>query len=38
MVSFTAAKANIEPRMGPIQGVQPKPKAPPTNIGKKEFS
>ena len=29
--SSTAAKVKIDPRMGPIQGVQPKPKAAPTN-------
>ena len=27
-------KAKIDPRMGPIQGVQPNPKAAPTNNGK----
>ena len=29
-----AAKVKIEPRMGPIQGVQPNPKAAPTSTGK----
>ena len=29
-----AAKVKIDPRMGPIQGVQPNPKAAPTNNGK----
>ena len=32
--SSTAAKAKIDPSMGPMQGVHPKPKAAPTNIGK----
>ena len=32
--SSIAAKAKIEPRMGPIQGVQPNPKAAPTSNGK----
>jgi len=32
--SSIAAKAKIDPRMGPIQGVQPNPKATPTNNGK----
>ena len=32
--SSIAAKVKIEPRMGPIQGVQPNPKAAPTNNGK----
>ena len=34
MFSSIAAKAKIEPRMGPMQGVQPNPKAAPTIIGK----
>ena len=34
MFSSIAAKAKIDPRMGPIQGVQPKPKAAPTSNGK----
>jgi len=29
-----AAKVKIEPRMGPMQGVQPNPKAAPTSTGK----
>ena len=29
-----AAKAKIDPRIGPIQGVQPNPKATPTSTGK----
>ena len=29
-----AAKVKIDPRMGPIQGVHPNPKAAPTNNGK----
>ena len=32
--SSIAAKAKIDPRIGPIQGVQPNPKATPTNNGK----
>ena len=32
--SSNAAKAKIDPRIGPIQGVQPKPKAAPTSNGK----
>ena len=32
--SSIAAKAKIDPRIGPIQGVQPNPKAAPTNNGK----
>ena len=32
--SSIEAKAKIDPRMGPIQGVQPNPKAAPTNNGK----
>ena len=32
--SSIEAKAKIDPRMGPIQGVQPNPKAAPTNSGK----
>ena len=34
MFSSIAAKAKIDPRIGPIQGVQPNPKAAPTNNGK----
>ena len=34
MFSSIAAKAKIDPRMGPIQGVQPNPKAAPTSKGK----
>ena len=34
MFSSIAARAKIEPRMGPIQGVQPNPKAAPTSNGK----
>ena len=33
MFSSKAAKVIIDPRMGPIQGVQPKPKAAPTING-----
>ena len=36
--SSIAANVSMDPRIGPIQGVQPKAKAPPTNIGKKEFT
>ena len=32
--SSIAAKVKIDPRIGPIQGVQPNPKAAPTNNGK----
>ena len=32
--SSIEAKAKIDPRIGPIQGVQPNPKAAPTNSGK----
>ena len=32
--SSIAAKVKIDPRIGPIQGVQPNAKAAPTNIGK----
>ena len=32
--SSIEAKAKIDPRMGPIQGVQPNPKAAPTKNGK----
>ena len=32
--SSIAASVKIDPRMGPIQGVQPNPKAAPTNSGK----
>ena len=32
--SSIVAKAKIDPRMGPIQGVQPNPKAAPTKNGK----
>ena len=32
--SSIAANAKIDPRMGPIQGVQPNPKAAPTSNGK----
>ena len=35
--SSIAAKVKIDPRMGPIQGVQPNPKAAPTNKGKVEL-
>jgi len=38
MFSSIAAKAKIEPRTGPIQGVQPNPKAAPTIIGKIKLS
>ena len=31
--SSIAAKVKIDPRIGPIQGVQPKPKAAPTSNG-----
>ena len=34
MFSSIAANAKIDPRIGPIQGVQPNPKAAPTNNGK----
>ena len=33
MFSSIAANAKIDPRMGPIQGVQPNPKAAPTSNG-----
>ena len=33
MFSSNAANVKIDPRMGPIQGVQPKPKAAPTSSG-----
>ena len=33
-LSSNAAKVIIDPRIGPMQGVHPKPKAAPTNIGK----
>ena len=32
--SSIAANVKIDPRMGPIQGVQPNPKAAPTSNGK----
>ena len=32
--SSIAAKVKIDPRIGPMQGVQPNPKAAPTNNGK----
>ena len=32
--SSSAAKVKIDPRIGPMQGVQPNPKAAPTNNGK----
>ena len=32
--SSIAANAKIDPRMGPMQGVQPNPKAAPTSNGK----
>ena len=34
MLSSIAAKVIIEPRIGPMQGVQPKPNAAPTTNGK----
>ena len=34
MFSSTAARVKIDPRMGPMQGVQPNPKAAPTSNGK----
>ena len=34
MFSSIAASVKIDPRIGPIQGVQPNPKAAPTNNGK----
>ena len=34
MFSSTAARVKIDPRMGPMQGVQPNPKAVPTSNGK----
>ena len=34
MFSSNAAKVIIEPRIGPMQGVQPKPNAAPTTNGK----
>ncbi len=33
MLSSVAAKTKIDPRIGPIQGVQPKAKAIPIKIG-----
>ena len=35
--SSNAAKVIIDPRIGPIQGVQPKPKATPTTRGKNKL-
>ena len=35
--SSIEAKAKIDPRMGPIQGVQPNPNAAPTSNGKAKF-
>ena len=35
-VSSIEAKANIEPKIGPIQGVQPNPKANPIMYGNKK--
>ena len=37
MVVSAAAKAKIDPRIGPMQGVQPKPKASPIRNGKPKF-
>ena len=34
MFSSIEANAKIDPRIGPIQGVQPNPKAAPTSNGK----
>jgi len=34
ILSSIAAKTKIDPRMGPMQGVQPNPKAAPTKNGK----
>jgi hypothetical protein len=34
-VSSIAARVNIEPKIGPMQGVQPKPNARPIKYGKK---
>ena len=34
MFSSIAARVKIDPRMGPMQGVQPNPKAVPTSNGK----
>ena len=34
ILSSNTAKVKIDPRMGPIQGVHPNPKAAPTNNGK----
>ena len=34
MFSSNAANVKIDPRIGPIQGVQPNPKAAPTSNGK----
>ena len=36
-VSSIDAKAKIEPKIGPIHGVQPKPKATPITYGKRIF-
>ena len=36
--SSIAAKAKIDPRIGPIQGVQPNAKAAPTRNGKAKLS
>ena len=33
MFSSKAANVKIDPRIGPMQGVQPKPKAAPTSNG-----
>ena len=38
MFSSIAAIVKIDPRIGPMQGVQPNPKAAPTNIGKTKWS
>ncbi len=35
--SSIAAKAKIDPRIGPMHGVQPNPKAAPTRNGKAKF-
>ena len=38
MFSSIAANVKIDPRIGPIQGVQPNPKAVPTRNGKVKLS
>ena len=37
MLSSVAARTKIDPKIGPMQGVQPKAKAIPISIGLKKF-